>query len=359
MKKWIAILLALVMALSMAACSKETPPKVETEIPATTAPKAPETEATLPTSTPDASADDLEAQIEAYVEATLAALTTEWETLSSGVDSFDAYVEKADAIQAFYEKVLTTSAEICIQMRNYSILCAENILASGKPTDDMYDDMDIVYDLIYDDMGDEIYDGIYDGILDDMYDAFYDEALEDRPDDVEYGEWSDIRSNEYEMWSDARSDTYEHWSDFRSDVYEFWSDVRSELWSDELEGAQEELEDFREDVEKLMGKAAAPAETTPAETTDEPSAESGIRPEFKEAMESYEKFFDEYVAFMKAYKDSDDPLSMMGEYTTMMQQYVETMGELEDIDESELSEEEALYYAEVVLRINQKLLEVI
>ena len=42
-----------------------------------------------------------------------------------------------------------------------------------------------------------------------------------------------------------------------------------------------------------------------------------------------------------------------------MQQYVETMGELEDIDEDELSDEEALYYAEVMLRINQKLLEVI
>ena len=62
---------------------------------------------------------------------------------------------------------------------------------------------------------------------------------------------------------------------------------------------------------------------------------------------------------MKEYMDSDDPLDMMDEYTKMMQQCVETMGELEDIDESELSDEEALYYAEVVLRINQKLLDVL
>ena len=74
-------------------------------------------------------------------------------------------------------------------------------------------------------------------------------------------------------------------------------------------------------------------------------------------MDSYEWFCDEYVMFMKAYMDSEDPFSMMGEYTTMMQQYVETMGELEDIDEDELSEEEARYYADVMLRINQKLLE--
>ena len=162
------------------------------------------------------------------------------------------------------------------------------------------------------------------------------------------------------MWSDTRSEVYEQWSDYRSDVYEFWSDARSELWSDELDGAQEELDDFRGDVEKMMGKETSePTETAPIETTKDDAETDGIRPEFKEAMDSYEKFFDEYVAFMKAYMDSDDPISMMGEYTTMMQQYVETMGELEDIDEDELSDEEALYYAEVMLRINQKLLEVL
>lgn len=49
---------------------------------------------------------------------------------------------------------------------------------------------------------------------------------------------------------------------------------------------------------------------------------------------------------------------MMAEYTTMMEKFVETMGKLEEIDENELSDAEALYYADVMLRINQKLLEV-
>ena len=109
----------------------------------------------------------------------------------------------------------------------------------------------------------------------------------------------------------------------------------------------------------MVEKATASVETSSVEVEDAFSVERGIRPEFKEAMDSFEAFFDEYVAFMKAYMDSNDPLGMMEEYTSMMQQYVETMGELEDIDEEELSEEEALYYAEVVLRINQKLLEVL
>ena len=67
---------------------------------------------------------------------------------------------------------------------------------------------------------------------------------------------------------------------------------------------------------------------------------------------------DLYIEFMTAYNESDDPTAMMAEYYGMMQQYVETMTALEEIDESELSEEEALYYAQVMLRINQKLLSV-
>ena len=51
-----------------------------------------------------------------------------------------------------------------------------------------------------------------------------------------------------------------------------------------------------------------------------------------------------------------DALMVNRHYNSMMMQYVETMSALEDIDESELSDEETLYYAEVMLRINQKLL---
>lgn len=356
MKKWIALLLALALVLSMTACgAKEEPKPAETEAPATTEPT--EAKETTPATTLISTGDNLDAQIEADVEAILTSLTAEYESIIAGVDSYDAYMEKQAEIVAFYEKVNVTSADLCIKMCGYAITYAENILASGKSTDEMYDNMEIIYDLIYDDMGDEIYDGIYDGILDDIYDDFYDGALDDQPDNVEYSDWSQARSNEYEMWSDTRSEVYEQWSDYRSDVYKFWSDVRSELWSDELDGAQDELEDFRKDVEKMKDKGST--KTVPTEAANDDSDAEGIRPEFKEAMDSYEEFFDEYVTFMKAYMDSDDPFSMMGEYTTMMQQYVETMGELEDIDEDELSEKEALYYAEVVLRINQKLLEVL
>lgn len=101
----------------------------------------------------------------------------------------------------------------------------------------------------------------------------------------------------------------------------------------------------------------SPAETTePASTSTENTAAEGLRPEFKAAMDEYEAFFEEYVAFMAAYKEAEDVTSMMGEYSSMMMKYVETMAALQEIDENTLTDEEALYYAEVMLRINQKVL---
>lgn len=91
---------------------------------------------------------------------------------------------------------------------------------------------------------------------------------------------------------------------------------------------------------------------------DDQTDTNGIRPEFKTAMDEYEAFFDQYVEFMIVFKESEDVAGMMGEYNSMMTQYAETMAALGDIDGSELSEEEAMYYAEVMLRINQKLIQI-
>lgn len=97
-------------------------------------------------------------------------------------------------------------------------------------------------------------------------------------------------------------------------------------------------------------------EETEQETND---SSEGIRPEFKEAMDSYEKFFDEYVEFMKEYMDSDDVASMMGDYADYLDKYTDTMEKMDALGEEEMSKEEAVYYAEVTARITKKLADVI
>ena len=76
-------------------------------------------------------------------------------------------------------------------------------------------------------------------------------------------------------------------------------------------------------------------------------------------MDSYEKFFDEYVAFMKKYKESNGTdVSLLADYSRYMNQYAETMKKFEDMKDDDMNTAETAYYIEVQNRINQKLLEV-
>lgn len=99
-------------------------------------------------------------------------------------------------------------------------------------------------------------------------------------------------------------------------------------------------------------------ETAPDTNETDQTAGNGIRPEFQEAMNSYEAFFDEYVEFMESYEAADNPAGMMADYAKFLVKYTETMESMNAIDEETLSEEEAQYYAEVSLRITEKLLQI-
>lgn len=83
----------------------------------------------------------------------------------------------------------------------------------------------------------------------------------------------------------------------------------------------------------------------------------GISPEFKEMMDSYEAFFDEYCEFMKKYNNASDQMSMFAEYSDFMIKYTEYITKLDDVGKSEMSDAELIYYTEVSLRIQKKLLE--
>ncbi len=98
----------------------------------------------------------------------------------------------------------------------------------------------------------------------------------------------------------------------------------------------------------------------PSESDDSAEAAAdGPRPEFKEAMDSYEAFFDEYVAFMEKYAASDgSDLSLLADYASYMSTYADMMADLEAWDSEEMSPAETAYYIEVQARISQKLLSI-
>ncbi len=92
-----------------------------------------------------------------------------------------------------------------------------------------------------------------------------------------------------------------------------------------------------------------------ATATKAPTQTSGVSPDFKEKMDAYESFFDEYITFMKKYENASNPLTLLVDYASFLERYSEAMEQLDEIDESSLSAADQKYYLEVLTRINQKL----
>jgi len=110
-----------------------------------------------------------------------------------------------------------------------------------------------------------------------------------------------------------------------------------------------------------VAQTSTPNDTKPATTepsNTEPST-GEIRPDFKAAMDAYETFMDEYVAFMIRYRDSEGgDLSLMGEYLEFVSEYAKAVEAFDAWEEDDLNDAEVLYYTQVSARITQKLLQI-
>lgn len=84
----------------------------------------------------------------------------------------------------------------------------------------------------------------------------------------------------------------------------------------------------------------------------------GMRPEFKEAMDSYEAFYDEYCDFLAKYNANPTDTKLIAEYTDMMTKLVDMDEKFENWENNDLNDEELKYYIEVNGRITQKMLDV-
>lgn len=114
-----------------------------------------------------------------------------------------------------------------------------------------------------------------------------------------------------------------------------------------------------------FGGAASTEATTPQ---DQPAAEASsgqssgeVTPEFKEMMDSYEAFMNQYCDFMVKYVnatssgDSATLLAMTADYASLVQQELDWASKIDGIDESTLSPADDAYYLEVQGRVLKKL----
>ena len=133
--------------------------------------------------------------------------------------------------------------------------------------------------------------------------------------------------------------------------------------SGEASGA-EEPEQSAVSAEETADTSDAPAEEqpqpeeAPAEPEPAPAQTTGLRPDFKEAMDSYEAFYDEYCAAMQQMSEDPGNLEVLASYTEMLGK-MEDMSEAFDAWESEdLNDEEMAYYLDVNNRVLKKMLAV-
>lgn len=84
-----------------------------------------------------------------------------------------------------------------------------------------------------------------------------------------------------------------------------------------------------------------------------------LRTDFKNAMDNYESFMNEWVEFMKKYFDSDGTDSgLIKDYGTMMVKYEESINAFEEWEDEDMNDAEREYYIEVQIRVKQKLSEI-
>ena len=90
----------------------------------------------------------------------------------------------------------------------------------------------------------------------------------------------------------------------------------------------------------------------------EPAAEDGLRPEFKDAMDSYEAFYNEYCEVLKKYMANPSDLSILGKYMDLMGKLSDMDAKFEAWESEDLNAEELKYYMDVNNRVMKKLLDI-
>lgn len=198
-----------------------------------------------------ANVEELETVVDEHVSECVQALWSEWTVLFKDIDTFDEYMTNVDTIEAFHTHIEDSASQIFVMICDYGIVYAELITQSDSSTKEMYNAFEDFKDCIYEDACEIVKDEIYEDLLGEIKDYYYDGIIDDAKDSVQYSDWSEARGDAYSWWSDARGEVYSNWSDTRGDLYSFYSDIRSELYSGDIDGAVDELQDFKDKVAKM------------------------------------------------------------------------------------------------------------
>lgn len=103
--------------------------------------------------------------------------------------------------------------------------------------------------------------------------------------------------------------------------------------------------------------APAPSVTESTENTGTGISDGELRSDFKEAMDSYENFMNDYAEFVKKYKDNPTDTSLLADYADYMTKYADVVEEFDKWESEDLNDAELAYYIDVQARVSKLLLE--
>lgn len=285
-------------------------------------------------------------------------------------DTYDSYVEHKTDVTNFYNHSLSVAKELYVFLDSISIDYFKCVTTNGLEDYKQWNGaMDNFYDTWNDGM-DDFYD-TWNNIYEDLYDKT-DERIESGEEKLSYSEYSDAWSFMYNEYSDSWSEMYHLYSDTWSDIYHNYSDVWSGFYKDnsnveELIKKSDKENETTDLEETPLEESISEEETTEKqeETVVEESStasqignDDGMRVEFKEAMDTYEAFYNEYCDFMMKYKQNPTDISLLSEYSNMMQQLLDMDEKFKAWENNNLNNEELKYYIEVSSRITTRLLEI-
>lgn len=123
------------------------------------------------------------------------------------------------------------------------------------------------------------------------------------------------------------------------------------------ESVNKVVEEEKEQIETEMEDQPEASETIGNESST--TLQDGqMRPEFKEAMDSYEAYCTEYCDFMERFNENPTDPQLLAGYGEIMSKLADMTAKFEAWNEQDLTTAELKYYMEVNHRVAQKMIDV-
>ena len=146
---------------------------------------------------------------------------------------------------------------------------------------------------------------------------------------------------------------YEHRGEYSINLDEPYEPVYGQIGSDTNTNTETNTNN---NTETSNTNDNTPTQNTTHNNTT--TTNDGLRTDFKEAMDSYESFMNEYVTFMKKFNNNSSDYTLLNEYSKYMSKYNDFSEKFDKWNSENLNEKETKYYIEVQTRVNKKLLEI-